>query len=253
MCVTQLDNLGALFFFDTCNGTSPSEAALYASSFPGGLLLSVLGPAQWYAVRAVSARQKRLVCCSLQAFSCTACICMTLISGQTTGSWWIAAKILGNGCVAFGLGVAYYIPLHAVSVQIGGTHDAGMLNSVIDGAGYIFAVVFQLGSGAVLDNDKSRTDNSDGLRNEGVARGWTGVWIMLTCMNMLSLVFMFRFFALTLIKWEDEETNVAGASEVGAWSSIHHFQRSGTGAYNALQEDATAVHQTDNSDSIELL
>ena len=59
----------------------------------------------------------------------------------------------------FGLGVAYYIPLHAATVKLAPEH-AGFCNSSLDGIGYIFAIIFQVVTSVVLDTRAK----------------WQGVW-----------------------------------------------------------------------------
>ena len=73
----------------------------------------------------------------------------------------------------FGLGVAYYIPLHAATVTLAPEH-AGFCNSSLDGIGYVFAIVFQVTASLVLDT----------------AAKWKGVWLVqdLTLVRHLNMI-----------------------------------------------------------------
>lgn len=126
MSVTNLQPLITTFFADTVANASNSSVLLMAASFPAGLLVCQLVPAHFYS--RLDHRGRRRLCLCLQFVSFCAALGLSIgFSGRADTHLAVAFKVALVFGTSFGLGVAYYIPLHAASVQLA-ADSAGVLS-----------------------------------------------------------------------------------------------------------------------------
>lgn len=176
MMVLNMGYLITTFFADTVDA-SDSSILLMSMSFPAGILTCQVFPAHYYSRRDHHGRRR--LCLGLQCVSLAGVTALGLgAAGEANTPAVIAAKVALVFTTTFGLGVAYYIPLHAASVTLA-PERAGLCNSSIDGVGYVASILFQVAMSYILKTPV----------------GWRGVWLIAAGCVAFSILAMDRFYA----------------------------------------------------------
>eukprot|EP00041_Stephanoeca_diplocostata_P041436 m.7904 g.7904 ORF g.7904 m.7904 type:complete len:640 (+) comp5973_c0_seq1:447-2366(+) len=236
MCVTNMTLLISTYFTDATRGTDVPAwlAAVLAAVFPAGLLVCVVLPGRWYP--RVSFARQRTLCIALQGVSLCSAIGLALMGNSAlTNKTMLGIRVMLVFLLTFGLGIAYYIPLHAASVRYA-PQDAGLCNSSIDGVGYLFSVLYQLAMGALLDSPL----------------GWHGVWTMAAACIALSVFGMHQFFKATSIlrcQISVHEAHVVRTHETIPMEDIQHQPLSQSPSPQVTETVATRNHDAPHGKS----
>ena len=253
MCVTNLSMLITTYISDTFGKNVTGAAAesvasvpkvtlapwvqpLMGAAFPAGLLACMVLPGHFYIK--LDETSQRAMCIRLQCVSLFGALFLAVFSG----SGYFEGDVFDVSiCVflifltAFGLGIAYYIPMHAASVRLA-PRDAGLCNSTIDGIGYIFSLLFTLLSSYVLES----------------SAGWGGVWAMAAGCIAFSIYAMGKFFDAVLLADATIEAASARSSETRYSSGGEHIDGEIERAA-AAGDQAARINAESDAEQIEMV